>query len=217
MTTEQAGITAVVAEARGLSAIQKDLGAVEAKAQAGGLTVEMLMALAKEAGRLRSERDKVSSEAERGVREEITNRFKALKFALPKDATVQVTLKREGDKLIIASASIVASGLADAIYATIGDGLLGDAEKVSSIKAITVNADGVSLTAPTATRTPSPNGGGGGTQSRPMTVDGTKYDSGAAAYKAIFSVDKLPYAMNWDACAAKIRNQGGKDSHTVTE
>lgn len=215
MTTKQAEATTPEVATRNLPVIQKDLDAVESKAQAGGMTLDQLQALAKEGSRLRSERDKVSSEAEKGVREEITNRFKALKFALPKDASVQVTLKREGDKLIIASASIVASGLADAVYATIGDSLLGDAEKVSSIKAITVNADGVSLTAPTSTRTPST--GGGGTQSRPMTVDGTKYDSGAAAYKAIFSVDKLPYAMNWDACAAKIRNQGGKDSHTVTE
>jgi hypothetical protein len=212
MTTEAESPTVV----RDLNAIQKDIDAVEAKSQAGKMTIDQLMALGKEAGRLRGERDKVSTAAEAGLRTEITTRFKGLKFAVPMDASVQVTLKREGDKLIIASASIVASGLADAIYATIGDGLLGDAEKVTSIKAITVNAEGVSLTAPTSTRTPS-TGGGGGTQSRPMTVDGTKYDSGAAAYKAVFGVDKLPYAMNWDACAAKIKNQGGKDSHTITE
>lgn len=216
MATQQESV--VEAKARDLPTIQADLAAVEAKAQAGGMTLDQLMALSKEGTRLKAEREKVASEAEKGARDEITTAFKGIRFAVPRDATIQVTLKREGDKLIIASASIVSPGLIDAVYTAIGDDLLGKAEAVSSIKGLTVNVDGVSLNTPTPRVTsPSSNGSGNGAQKRGMTVDGVAHESGAAAYKAVFGEEKLPYAMNWDAIAGKIRNKDGKDSHSITE
>ena len=216
MTTKEEAV--VETKVRGLSAIQADISAVEAKALAGGMTLDQLMALSKEGSRLKGERDKVASEAEKGSREEIVVAFKALRLAVPRDATVNVTMKREGEKLVIASTSIVSPGLTDAIYTAIGDELLGKAESVSSIKGLTINAEGVSLNAPSP-RAASPSGGGNGNgaQKRGMLVDGVAYESGASAYKSIFEVDKLPYAMNWDAVAGKIRNKDGKDSHTITE
>ena len=202
---------------RTMEAINGDIAAVESKAQAGGMTIDQLMALATEGKRLRTERDKVATEAEAGARDEIKAAFGALKFTVPKDAAVNVVMKRDGDKLIVGSVSIVSNGLADAVYAAIGDELLAKAEAVSSIKGVTVNGDGVSFNVP-ATRTPSTSSGGGnGAQKRAMKVDGVEYESAAAAYKAIFEVDKLPYAMNWDAVAGKIRNKDGKDSHRITE
>lgn len=216
MATKQE--VAVEEKVRGLSAINADIASVEAKALAGGMTLDQLMALSKEANRLRSERDKVATEAEKGARDEIVTSFKALRLAVPRDATVHMTLKRDEGKLIISSASIVSSGLADAIYTAIGEELLSKAEAVSSIKGLTVSVDGVTLNAPTLrAASPAGSGNGNGAQKRGMTVDGVAYESGAAAYKGVFGEDKLPYAMNWDAIAGKIRNKDGKDSHTITE
>ena len=56
---------------------------------------------------------------------------------------------------------------------------------------------------------PGTNGSGGG-RKRPMIVDGTTYESGKAAGKAVLNED---LQSNWDAIAKKITNAG----HTVSE
>jgi hypothetical protein len=216
MTTKEEAV--VEAKVRDLSAIQADISAVEAKALAGGMTLDQLMALSKEGSRLKGERDKVAAEGEKGARDGILTDFKALRLAVPRDATIHVTLKREGEKFIISSASIISPSLIDSVYAAIGDELLAKVDAVSSIKGLTVSADGVTLNAPAPRAAASSgNGNGSGAQKRGMTVDGVVYESGASAYKSLFEVDKLPYAMNWEAVAGKIRNKDGKDSHTITE